>query len=141
MEGYRQRIRDLGLEKDVLLPGSVSLDDLVLQIKEAVPSVLVIAGAGPGFCAGHDLKEMRANPGREHSEALFAQCGRLMVSITHLPKPVIASLPGAAAGAPDEAGRCMALPCRIRRRAKAHPARSKPRPRRASCGCSAIFIR
>ena len=49
--------------------------------------VVIIAGSGPGFCAGHDLKEMRANPGREHSEALFEQCSRLMVSITHLPKP------------------------------------------------------
>ncbi len=61
--------------------------------------VVVLAGAGPGFCAGHDLKEMRANPGREHSEALFAQCGKLMISITHLPKPVIAKVHGIATAA------------------------------------------
>ena len=61
--------------------------------------VVVIAGAGPGFCAGHDLKEIRANPGREQTEALFAQCSRLMVSITHLPKPVIAKVHGIATAA------------------------------------------
>lgn len=61
--------------------------------------VVVIAGAGPGFCAGHDLKEIRANPGRESTEALFAQCSRLMVSITHLPKPVIAKVHGIATAA------------------------------------------
>ena len=61
--------------------------------------VVIIAGAGPGFCAGHDLKEMRANSGREHTEALFAQCSRLMVSVTHLPKPVIAKVHGIATAA------------------------------------------
>jgi len=61
--------------------------------------VVVIAGAGPGFCAGHDLKEIRANPGREQSEALFEQCSQLMVSITHLPKPVIAKVHGIATAA------------------------------------------
>jgi enoyl-CoA hydratase/carnithine racemase len=61
--------------------------------------VVVIQGAGPGFCAGHDLKEIRVNPGREHSAALFEQCSRLMVSITHLPKPVIAKVHGIATAA------------------------------------------
>lgn len=61
--------------------------------------VVVIEGSGPGFCAGHDLKEMRANPGREYTDALFAQCSRLMVSITHLPKPVIAKVHGIATAA------------------------------------------
>ncbi len=61
--------------------------------------VVVIEGAGPGFCAGHDLKEMRANSGRAYTEALFAQCSRLMVSITHLPKPVIAKVHGIATAA------------------------------------------
>ena len=61
--------------------------------------VVVIAGAGPGFCAGHDLREMRANPGRPHYEALFGQCSRLMMSIVKLPKPVIARVHGIAAAA------------------------------------------
>jgi enoyl-CoA hydratase/carnithine racemase len=61
--------------------------------------VAVIAGAGPGFCGGHDLKEMRANPGRQAYEALFAQCSRLMMSIVRLPKPVIARVHAVAAAA------------------------------------------
>jgi enoyl-CoA hydratase/carnithine racemase len=60
---------------------------------------VVIAAAGPGFCAGHDLKEMRANPGRQAYEALFAQCARVMTSIVRLPKPVIARVHGIAAAA------------------------------------------
>lgn len=61
--------------------------------------VLVLAGAGPAFCAGHDLKEMRANPGREAYEALFAQCSRVMTAIVRLPKPVIARVHGIATAA------------------------------------------
>ena len=61
--------------------------------------VVVIGGAGPGFCAGHDLKEIRAHPGREHYDALFAQCSALMTSIVTLPKPVIARVHGIATAA------------------------------------------
>jgi len=61
--------------------------------------LVVISANGPGFCAGHDLREMRANPGRQHYEALFAQCSRLMVSLTKLPQPVIARVHGIAAAA------------------------------------------
>ncbi len=67
--------------------------------KDRKIKVVVIAGAGPGFCAGHDLKEMRANPGRQHYEALFAQCSRLMTSIVKLAKPVIARVHGIATAA------------------------------------------
>jgi len=67
--------------------------------KDGKIKVVVIGGAGPGFCAGHDLKEMRANPGRQHYEALFNQCSRLMTSILRLPKPVIARVHGIAAAA------------------------------------------
>jgi enoyl-CoA hydratase/carnithine racemase len=61
--------------------------------------VVVIAGAGPTFCAGHDLREIRANPDRARYEALFAQCSRLMLTITRLPKPVIARVHGVATAA------------------------------------------
>ena len=61
-------------------------DQIDAIAKDGKIKVVVIAGAGPGFCAGHDLKEMRANPGRQHYEALFAQCSRLMTSIVRLPK-------------------------------------------------------
>ena len=42
--------------------------------KDKAVHVVVLAGAGPGFCAGHDLKELRANPRREAYEATFARC-------------------------------------------------------------------
>lgn len=61
--------------------------------------VVVLAGTGPAFCAGHDLREMRANPGRDFYERLFAQCSRLMTSIVRLPKPVIARVHGIATAA------------------------------------------
>jgi len=58
--------------------------------------VVVIAAKGPAFCAGHDLKEIRANPGRAAYEALFEDCSRLMQSIMALPQPVIAEVQGMA---------------------------------------------
>ena len=61
--------------------------------------VVVIGGAGPAFCAGHDLREMRAEPRREAYEALFAQCSELMLAIGRLPKPVIARVHGIATAA------------------------------------------
>lgn len=61
--------------------------------------VVVIAAAGEIFCAGHDLKEIRSNPGRAAYEALFAQCAFLMTSIVNLPQPVIARVHGLATAA------------------------------------------
>jgi len=66
---------------------------------DAAVKVVVIAGAGPVFCAGHDLREIRAEPGREAYEALFAQCSRLMLQLVRLPKPVIARVHGVATAA------------------------------------------
>ncbi len=67
--------------------------------KDRSVKVVVLSGTGPAFCAGHDLKELRANPGRQHYQAVFAQCSRLMVSIVKLPKPVIARIHGIATAA------------------------------------------
>jgi len=61
--------------------------------------IVIIAGAGPAFCAGHDLREVRADPRREAYEALFAQCSRLMLKIVRLAKPVIARVHGVATAA------------------------------------------
>lgn len=66
---------------------------------DAAVRVVVIAGAGPAFCAGHDLKEMRANPKREFYDALFAQCSHFMTTIARLPQPVIARVHGIATAA------------------------------------------
>ncbi|MDP4023166.1 enoyl-CoA hydratase [Methylobacterium sp. NEAU 140] len=61
--------------------------------------VVVLQGAGPAFCAGHDLKEMRATPGREAAETVFRTCARLMLSLARLPQPVIAQVHGIATAA------------------------------------------
>jgi enoyl-CoA hydratase/carnithine racemase len=61
--------------------------------------VVVVAGAGPAFCAGHDLKEMRAQTDRAFHQALFARCGRVMLTINRLPQPVIARVHGIATAA------------------------------------------
>jgi enoyl-CoA hydratase/carnithine racemase len=61
--------------------------------------VVVIAAAGKAFCAGHDLKEMRAEPSQGYYERLFAQCGRMMMSIQRLAVPVIAKVQGIATAA------------------------------------------
>lgn len=61
--------------------------------------VVVIAGNGPAFCAGHDLRELRADPRRETYEHVFALCSKLMLAITRLPKPVIAEVHGVATAA------------------------------------------
>src|SRR6058998_2774294 len=61
--------------------------------------VVVIAGAGKAFCAGHDLKEMRAHPDLAFQQSLFAQCSRMMMTLTELPQPVIARVHGVATAA------------------------------------------
>ena len=67
--------------------------------RDASVRVVVIAAAGKGFCAGHDLKEIRALRELPKIEALFAQCNRMMQTIPLLPQPVIARVQGAAAAA------------------------------------------
>ena len=66
---------------------------------DASVHVVVIGGAGPAFCAGHDLREIRQHPERDVYAALFEQCSRLMLKIVRLPKPVIARVHGVATAA------------------------------------------
>jgi len=61
--------------------------------------VVVIAGAGPAFCAGHDLRELRDDQRRETYEHVFSLCSELMLAIVRLPKPVIAEIHGVATAA------------------------------------------
>jgi len=65
------------------------------------PSVraVVIGGRGPAFCAGHDLREMRAAPSHEYYRELFARCSRTMLAIQRMPQPVIARVHGIATAA------------------------------------------
>ena len=61
--------------------------------------VVVLAAEGRAFCAGHDLKEMRAQPSLEYYQGLFAQCTRMMLTLRRLPVPVIARVQGIATAA------------------------------------------
>jgi enoyl-CoA hydratase/carnithine racemase len=61
--------------------------------------VVVLAGAGRGFCAGHDLRELRQHRDRDWQRELFGACNRLMLSLTALPQPVIARVHGIATAA------------------------------------------
>ena len=60
---------------------------------------IVIVGAGKAFCAGHDLKEMRAHHDLGFQQSLFQQCSRMMITLTQLPQPVIARVHGIATAA------------------------------------------
>jgi enoyl-CoA hydratase/carnithine racemase len=66
---------------------------------DAGARVVVLGAQGKAFCAGHDLKEMRAAPSQAYYEQLFARCARMMLAIQKLPVPVIARVQGIATAA------------------------------------------
>lgn len=67
--------------------------------KEESVRVVVLSAGGKAFCAGHDLKEMRAKPSLQYYEGLFNQCSEMMLGIQRLPVPVIARIQGIATAA------------------------------------------
>jgi enoyl-CoA hydratase/carnithine racemase len=73
-----------------------ALDEIAL---DASVRVVVLAASGKAFCAGHNLKDMAAHPQLDYYQQLFAQCSRMMQSITQLPVPVIARVHGMATAA------------------------------------------
>ncbi|WP_193181278.1 enoyl-CoA hydratase [Nisaea sediminum] len=74
-------------------------DELDAIARDRSVKVVVLGGAGKGFCAGHDLREMRSRSDAAFHEQVFAACSKLMLSITHLPQPVIARVHGIATAA------------------------------------------
>ncbi len=82
---------------------SAMLEALIAAVDEIAGDktvrVLVLAGEGRAFCAGHDLKEMRANHTLAFQQQLFRLCGRFMMKLTELPQPVIARVHGIATAA------------------------------------------
>ena len=90
-----------GLSEALLAALQSNLDEIASN--EAVRAV-IIAANGPAFCAGHDLKEMtarRSDPdrGREYFRVLLKQCAKLMQTVVHSPKPVIAQVQAIASAA------------------------------------------
>jgi enoyl-CoA hydratase/carnithine racemase len=84
------------LAEELLVALQRELD--VIATDESI-RVVVIAGAGKAFCAGHDLKEMRANHDKAYMQSLFKQCGKLMLTLQQIPQPVIARVQGVATAA------------------------------------------
>lgn len=66
---------------------------------DASVRAVVIAGEGKGFCAGHDLKELRAHDDPAWHRELFDACSRVMTKLTQLPQPTIARVHGIATAA------------------------------------------
>jgi enoyl-CoA hydratase/carnithine racemase len=65
----------------------------------AAVRVVVIAGNGKAFCAGHDLRELRRQTGSREVARLFRTCSDLMLKLVRLPQPVIAEVDGIATAA------------------------------------------
>ena len=78
--------------------GALQREFATIADDEAV-RVVVLAAQGKAFCAGHDLKEMRAEPSIDYYERLFGQCSQMMLAIQGLPVPVIARVQGIATAA------------------------------------------
>ncbi|PYR34440.1 MAG: enoyl-CoA hydratase, partial [Acidobacteria bacterium] len=78
-----------------------ALDDALRRIAaDAGIRAVVLAANGRGFCAGHDLTEMRAHAGdRAWQRQLFDACSRMMIALTELPQPVVARVHGIATAA------------------------------------------
>ena len=75
-------------------------EELNAIARDPLVRVVILAAEGKGFCAGHDLKEMRAHAGdKSWQRQLFDDCSRMMVSLTQMPQPVIARVNGIATAA------------------------------------------
>lgn len=84
------------LSEDMLSALQTALDAIACDVHARA---VVIAAEGKAFCAGHNLKDMRAQPELAYYQRLFAQCTRMMLSIQKLPVPVIARVQGLATAA------------------------------------------
>jgi enoyl-CoA hydratase/carnithine racemase len=84
------------LSEQMLAALQAALDSLAA---DSSVRVVVLCGAGRAFCAGHDLKQMKANPNLDYYRRLFDDCSRLMLRIQTLPQPVIARVHGIATAA------------------------------------------
>jgi len=84
------------LSADMMTALQAALDN---ASKDSACRVVVLAAAGRAFCAGHDLREMSAQPDLAFYQRLFAQCSRMMLTVQAMPQPVIAQVQGIATAA------------------------------------------
>jgi enoyl-CoA hydratase/carnithine racemase len=84
------------LSEEMLAALTASLEAIAA---DAQARVVVLGGAGKAFCAGHDLKQMKANNRLDYYRKLFADCSKLMLLIQRMPQPVIARVHGIATAA------------------------------------------
>jgi len=84
------------LSESMLAALGAALDEIA---RDDTARVVVLGAAGRAFCAGHDLKEMRAEPSLAYYQGLFAQCTQVMLAVQRLPVPVIARVQGIATAA------------------------------------------
>ena len=84
------------LSEEMLAALQAALDAIAL---DDAARIVVLSAQGKVFCAGHNLKEMRAQPELAYYQKLFAQCTRMMLSLQNLPVPVVARVQGLATAA------------------------------------------
>jgi enoyl-CoA hydratase/carnithine racemase len=84
------------LSSDLLFELQAALDDISA---DARIRVVIIGANGRGFCAGHDLKEIRSSADKAFHQALFDRCSKVMLTINSMPQPVIAQIDGIATAA------------------------------------------
>ena len=85
------------LSRDMIAALQAELDALA---EDVTARVVVLAAEGRGFCAGHDMAEMRAHTDDPvWQNTLFAECNHLMTTLTRIPQPVIARVHGIATAA------------------------------------------
>ncbi len=91
------RPRQANALSDELLAGLQAAFDAIGSDEDV--RVVVLAAAGPAFCAGHDLKEMRGQQDEAAHRDLFERCGQMMQTLLRIPQPVIARVHGVATAA------------------------------------------
>jgi enoyl-CoA hydratase/carnithine racemase len=90
-----ERFNPLSLEMITAMQAAVDA-----MARDPLVRVVILAAEGKGFCAGHDLKEMRAHADdKGWQQDLFGACSRMMIALTEMPQPVIARVHGIATAA------------------------------------------
>jgi enoyl-CoA hydratase/carnithine racemase len=84
------------LSEEMLIALQAEIDAIA---KDNTARLVILAAKGKAFCAGHDLKQMRASPSATYYKNLFDQCSKMMLTIQQMPQPVIARVQGIAAAA------------------------------------------